>query len=87
MLAAYDYAAAQILLSRVRQAYQQGPYLLSVLTPLSDAGTPAHLWEDLTGVVPELAWNWVRFFTYLAAQERSWSEDSPRNALGSSCAI
>jgi hypothetical protein len=43
-------------------------------TPI--AGTPAHLWEDLTGVVPELAWDWIKFFTYLAAQEQSWSEDS-----------
>ena len=76
VLAVYDYTAAQILLSRVQQAHQQGPYLLSVLPPLSEPGKPAHLWEDLTGVVPEQAWNWVRFFTYLAAQERSWSEDS-----------
>ena len=47
-----------------------------MLKPLSESGEPAHLWEDLTGVVPDLAWNWIRFFTYLAAQERSWSEDS-----------
>ena len=76
VLAAYDYAAAQIFLNRVQQGHQQGPYLLSVLKPLSESGEPAHLWEDLTGVVPDLAWNWIRFFTYLAAQERSWSEDS-----------
>lgn len=76
ILAVYDYAAAQILLSRVQQAYPQGPYLISVLKPLSEPGQPAHLWEDLTGVVPELAWNWISFFTYLAAQQRSWSEDS-----------
>jgi hypothetical protein len=76
VLAVYDYATAQILLGQVQQAHQEGPYLLSVLQPLSEPGKPAYLWEDLTGVAPELAWNWVKFFTYLAAQERSWSESS-----------
>jgi hypothetical protein len=76
VLAVYDYAAAQILLSKLRQAYQQGPYLLSVLKPLQEPDAPAHLWQDLTGVVPEMAWEWVKFFTYLAAQQRSWSEES-----------
>jgi hypothetical protein len=76
VLAAYDYSAAQILLARIQQTRQGGPYLLSVLKPLSESGGSAHLWEDLTSVVPDLAWNWIKFFTYLAAQERSWSEDS-----------
>ena len=76
VLAVYDYTAAQILLNSVQQAHQQGPYLLSVLKRPSDAGTSAHLWEDFTGLVPELAWERIRLFTYLAAQERSWSEDS-----------
>lgn len=76
VLAAYDYAAAQLLLNRVQKGNQKGPYMLSVLKPLSEPGAPAHLWEDLTGVVPERAWDWVCFFTYLAAQERSWTEES-----------
>lgn len=74
VLAAYDYAAAQIFLNRVGRAPLQGPYLVSVLKPLSQPGEPAYLCEDLTGVAPELAWNWVTFFAYLAAQQRSWSE-------------
>jgi hypothetical protein len=78
VLEVYDYAEARILLNRVKQASQNGPYLLSVLKPLSQPGTPAYLWEDLTGVVPDLTWDWIKFFTYLAAQERSWSEDSLR---------
>jgi hypothetical protein len=78
VLAVYDYAAAQIVLSRVHETSQQGPFLLSVLPPLSDPIPQAYLWEDLTGVVPDLAWNWMKFFTFLAAQERSWSEDSLR---------
>lgn len=75
VLGVYDYATAQILLSRVERAHQEGPYLLSVLAPLSEPG-PTHLWENLTGVVPELAWDWIKFFTYLAAQQRSWSDES-----------
>lgn len=76
VLAAYDYATAQLLLAKVNGDHDHGPYLLSTLTPLSKAGVSVHLWEDLTGVVPELAWDWVRFFTFLAAQERSWSEET-----------
>jgi len=76
VLEVYDYATAQILLNRVQQAHQQGPYLLSVLAPLSDQGIAAHLWENLTGIVPELAWDWIKFFTYLAAQQRGWSDES-----------
>lgn len=76
VLAVYDYATAQILLSRVKQAHQKGPYLFSVLQPLSEPGMPAYLWEDFTGVVPDQVWDRVSFFTYLAAQQRSWSEDS-----------
>jgi hypothetical protein len=76
VLAAYDYTAAQILLSKLDKSHRQGPYLVSALGPLSEANTPTHLFEDLTEVVPDLAWNWVKFFTYLAAQERSWSDES-----------
>ncbi len=76
VLAVYDYTAAQILLGGLDKFYLKGPYLVSVLTPLSEAHTPTYLFEDLTGVVPELAQDCVRLFTYLAAQERSWSDES-----------
>jgi hypothetical protein len=76
VLAVYDYAEAQILLRRVGHSHENGPYLVSALTPLSESGASVHLWEDLTGVVPELAWDWTQFFTYLAAQEHSWSDAS-----------
>ena len=76
VLAAYDYTAAQILLGMLDKSYQKGPYLVSALKPLSEADTPTYLFEDFTGVVPELAWDRIRLFTYLAAQERSWSEES-----------
>jgi hypothetical protein len=76
VLAVYDYAEAQILLSQVNHQHQSGPYLLSVLSPLTQQGKTAHLWEDLTGVAPEEAWDWMRLFTYLTAQQRTWSDES-----------
>jgi hypothetical protein len=80
VLAVYDYAAAQILLSKLDSMYQQGPYLVSTLKPLSvsDSHQPLHLFQDLTGVVPDHASNWVKHFTYLAAQQRSWQNQSLR---------
>lgn len=77
-LAAYDYATAKLLLNRLGQDLRGGPYLISVLTPLTQASVPAYLQENLAGVSPELAWDWIRFFEYLAAQQRSWSEASLR---------
>ena len=80
-LAVYDYAAAQILLSKLNATYQQGPYLISVLKkPLSKAGSPVpvHLLQDFTGVVPNQASDWVKQFLYLAAQQRSWQDQSLR---------
>ena len=76
VLAVYDYTTAQILLSGLDKSYLKGPYLVSVLKPLSETSTTTYLFEDLTGVVPELAQDCVRLFTYLAAQERSWSDES-----------
>jgi hypothetical protein len=78
VLAEYDYAAAQILLSKLRQAGQDGPYLVSVTEPLSESGVSVYLWQDLTGVAPELARDWIKYFTFLAAQQRVWSEVSLR---------
>ena len=80
VLAVYDYAAAQILLSKLDTTHQQGPYLISVLKPLSlsDNPVPLHLLQDFTGVVPDHASNWVKHFTYLAAQQRGWTDQSLR---------
>ena len=80
VLAVYDYATAQILLSKLDTTYQRGPYLISVLKPLSKADSPApvHLFQDFTGVVPDQASNWVKHFMYLAAQQRGWTDQSLR---------
>src|SRR5215472_12722238 len=78
----YDYATAQKLLDKLDKSYQQGPYLISVgKKSLSDMATPvqAHVLQDFTGKVPELASNVVELFTYRAAQQRTWSDESLRS--------
>ena len=65
VLEVYDYARAQVLLSRVNGSHQNGPYRVSALSPLStsptaDADIRPHLWQDLTAAAPELAWDWMR---------------------------
>jgi hypothetical protein len=76
ILAVYDYTAAKILLGNLDKSARKGPYLVAVLKPLSEMNTPACLFDDFTGVVPELVSEQVEFFTFLAAQERSWSEEA-----------
>jgi hypothetical protein len=80
-LAVYDYTTSQKLLDKLDKTYQHGPYLISVLKqPLSDIPTPVqvHLLQDFTGKVPELVSRVVDLFTYRAAQQRTWSEESLR---------
>jgi hypothetical protein len=76
VLAVYDYTVAEIFLSLLDKSYLKGPYLVSVLKPLSEMNIPLYLFEDFTGVVPALVAERARFFKFLAAQERSWSEKS-----------
>lgn len=75
----YDYATAQKLLDKLDKTYRRGPYLISVIKqPLSngDASIPVHLLQDFTGKVPELVSQFVDFFTYRAAQQRAWTDES-----------
>lgn len=75
----YDYATAQKLLDRLDTTYRRGPYLISVVKqPLSNGATPAqlHVLQDFTGKVPELVSQFVDLFTYRAAQQRTWTEES-----------
>jgi hypothetical protein len=69
-------------LDKLDKMYQRGPYLISVLKqPLSDIASPVqlHLLQDFTGKVPKLISNVVDLFTYRAAQQRTWSEESIRS--------
>jgi len=79
VLSVYDYATAQKLLDKLEKTYQRGPYLISVLKdPLSKRTVPVqeHLLQDFTGKVPELVSQVVDLFTYRAAQQRTWTDES-----------
>ncbi len=80
VLAVYDFDRAKVLLNKFEKPYDRGPYLISVKPPLTQAPEPVpiHILQDFTGVVPKLAARAVKDFEYLAAQERTWSEQSMR---------
>jgi hypothetical protein len=80
VLAVYDFARAQVLLNKFEKRYDQGPYLVSVKTPLShESGSVSfQIFQNFSGVVPDLAAKGVKNFEYLAAQERTWTEQSMR---------
>lgn len=78
-LAGYDYTRAETLLTRTRQRFYDGPYLVSSLTPLS-ANTPPEpdkmIFQDLSGVPPKVVAMWMESFLNQAAQERFWERNS-----------
>lgn len=77
VLDAYDHARAQVLLAEAdaQARRNNGPYLASRMP--SGAG-PARwrLFLDMSHVAPRLVGDWVGAFTSLAAQERSWTEET-----------
>lgn len=82
VLAVYDYTAAQALLDKLQKTYERGPYLVSVLdNPLSNqtGSVQTHLLQDFTGMVPDLVSQVVDLFTYRAAQQRAWTDESLRS--------
>jgi len=80
ILSVYDYARAKVLLSQFENTYDRGPYLISVKKPLTkrSESVPIHILQNFTGVVPELAAKEVRDFEFLAAQQRTWTEQAMR---------
>ncbi len=82
VLAVYDYTTAQKLLDKLGNEYRQGPYLIAVLKPLlSERKTPVqeYLLGDFTSREPKLASQVVELFTYRAAQQRTWMDESLRS--------
>lgn len=74
ILQAYDYARAQILLSEFNLGpSDQGPYLIAI-DPRSPERPRSTLVIDMSGVSAPLIWEWMRFFCWRAAQERSWDQ-------------
>lgn len=76
VLDAYDHARAQVLLAELdATARRGGPYLVS--RTAADAGPQGqHLFFDMSHVVPRLVGDWVSAFCALAAQERSWTDET-----------
>lgn len=76
----YDYARARALLGALNANLREGPYFVSVLTPLGLGEAPKqYLFQDLSSVPTNgdlISW-WVREFLNQAAQERFWE---PRTA-------
>jgi hypothetical protein len=80
LLAIYDYARAQVLLSQFRQVSGDGPFLLGTRTPLSSrsAETTPVIVHDLSAVPPHLVGLWVAEYLTQTAQERYWEENTLR---------
>jgi hypothetical protein len=79
----YDFARAQILLSKVMDR-MPGPYILSYSSPLSSAPSVEKsrlLVEDLSGVTPDLAFLWVNEFTAQAGRPQYWDKPALRNLM------
>lgn len=76
VLEAYDHARAQVLLAELDDtARRGGPYLVS-RTDAAAGPKGMHLFFDMSHVVPRLVGDWVSAFCALAAQERSWSDET-----------
>jgi tetratricopeptide (TPR) repeat protein len=74
VLAVYDYARAEVLLTDLGAgARQNGPYLVSTVGATAGQRRRALLF-DMSRVVPTLIWDWVEAFRDLTAQERSWND-------------
>jgi hypothetical protein len=67
----YDYARAGLLAGELGvDVSSGGPYLLS----RGRRDGRAQLLIDMTGVSPAMMWDWMKWFCWLTAQERSWNE-------------
>jgi hypothetical protein len=76
----YNYARARVLLRALPGVHRNGPYIVSVLQPLSGVGVLSgkYLYQDMSSVPPDLVLLWVKEFLNQAAQERFWEEDTAR---------
>jgi hypothetical protein len=81
LLAGYDFARAQSLLSRAGVPRGVGPRLVSSLTPLGGQVGGSVLVQDLSAVPPSIIDLWVRAFLNQAAQGRTWSGTSLQGFL------
>lgn len=77
LLAAYDYARAEVLLARLgKTQLGSGPYLLTRTLPMAAAGAAPWVFEDMNAVDPSLADTWMRWSMRLATAPRAWDGDA-----------
>jgi hypothetical protein len=77
VVANYDYARAEVLLSKLPGGLlTDGPYVISVLRPLSSVGPDSFrfLYQDLSTVPTTLIIPWLKEFMVQASQDRFWEE-------------
>jgi hypothetical protein len=74
----YDYARARAILRTLAGEHRDGPYIISSSKPISvnDTLEGPYLYENLSGVPPELVYHWVKSFLRQAAQQRFWEEQA-----------
>jgi hypothetical protein len=71
----YDYSRAGMLAAELGiDASSGGPYLVS----RGSTDRQVKLLIDMTGVAPSMMWDWMKWFCWLNAQERSWTEVNVR---------
>jgi hypothetical protein len=80
-LVAYDYVTARTLLRVVKDATNDGPYIVSSDRPLSqigqERGRDEILFQDLSWVPPVLIPTWVKEFMRQAAQPGAFTKEDP----------
>jgi len=75
----YNYPRSQFFLSRLPGTYRRGPYLVSVLRPISRAHgeTGSHLVQNLSAIPPnrtDFIHKWIREFMERAGLPEKWNE-------------
>lgn len=74
ILAHYDFVRARSMLSKLGGASLEGPYIVSVISPLNNSSKP-FLFQDLSTVPtepPELLSWWIREFISQSTQRATW---------------
>jgi hypothetical protein len=78
----YDYERAQALLQKIEGGHVNGPYIVSLLTPLSgDTAVPPYLYQDQSIVPHDLIASWMKEFIMQAAQEKFWEVKTMRSMV------
>jgi hypothetical protein len=69
LLQAYNFARARFLLDRINPKFKRGPYIISVLTPLTMQAPDRYLFMDLGSATPQLVGQWVGLFAVESGRE------------------